>query len=206
AACGGSSTSPTTATHSPTPGGTVSQSPTPGTTPTATTNPAPATAPVPPTQTSCPAAGTGRAAVTAPLALGSHQNIVYLVKQGPGGSTSSTLKRYDLTTGNKTVIFQESGIFITQAQISTDGQWILFLAVTANESKLQMVRMDGQGLQTLYCAQGSGLQNVQWSSKQRFVVFNQRGTVQTGVYLLDISSGSVQIELYPPPNNGFVVR
>src|SRR5690349_18455782 len=48
---------------------------TPGTAPVSTT------LPLPPTLTSCPALGTARAAVTAPLALGTHQNIVYIVKQ-----------------------------------------------------------------------------------------------------------------------------
>src|SRR5260370_3811983 len=36
--------------------------------------------------------------------------------------------------------------------ISADGQWILFVSGTASApGRLQLVRMDGQGLQTLYC-------------------------------------------------------
>src|ERR1700730_17933841 len=80
-----------TATGSPTPGKTV------GTTPTVTT------APVPPTLTSCPPQGTVRVAVTAPLALGKDQNVVYLVTEyvGGGDTPTSTLKRFDVTTGAK---------------------------------------------------------------------------------------------------------
>src|SRR5574340_133430 len=103
--------------------------PTGGTTPTVTTGNTPATTstpatpvsvsptrvttqPVPPTQTSCPAAGKARAAVTAPLSLGSHQNIVYLVKEFQGSSVTSTLKRYDVATGSKTEIVKLPGMVI----------------------------------------------------------------------------------------------
>src|ERR1700730_14926061 len=43
--------------------------------------PTPTTAPMPTTQTACPTAHTARAAVFAPLVLGSHQNIVYIFNQ-----------------------------------------------------------------------------------------------------------------------------
>lgn len=56
-----------------------------------------ATAQMPPTQTSCPANGQGRPAVFAPLALGSHQNLVF-VYNVPG---SASLKRFDISTGTK---------------------------------------------------------------------------------------------------------
>jgi hypothetical protein len=43
------------------------------------------------------------------------------------------------------------------AQVSADGQWVLFLPDlypamrTGTSAKIQLIRMDGQGLQTLYC-------------------------------------------------------
>ena len=75
----------------------------------------PTTAPMPATQTACPTARTARAAVFAPLVLGSHQNIVYIFNQGASPSpTSGEIKRYDASTGKiewspdqKTVAFMD---------------------------------------------------------------------------------------------------
>ena len=87
------------------------------------------------------------------LALGNHQNIVYIVNEFQAQTpTFGTLKRLDIKTGAKTEIVKIAGISISDAQVSADGQWILFVSVTTNQDKLQLVRMDGQGLQTLYCA------------------------------------------------------
>src|ERR1051326_1917453 len=83
AACG--STPPTTSGSTPTAATTPTQSSTPGGS--ATSTPVVTTAPVPPTQTACPAAGTARAAVLAPLALSNHPTIVYTAST-PGASTS----------------------------------------------------------------------------------------------------------------------
>jgi len=50
-----------------------------------------------------------------------------------------------------------SGLRIEQAQVSQDGQWVLFLSIpdprgdSQHSAMLQLVRLDGQGLQTLYC-------------------------------------------------------
>src|SRR5258706_2207818 len=173
------------------------------------------TVPMPSTQTSCPAAGTARAAVIAPLALGSHQNIIYIVNQGPSDApTLGTLKRYDVTTGNKTEILNLSKTYISEAQISADGQWILFVAVASGQTKLQLIRVDGQGLQTLYCATppsngantASSLHDVQWSSDQKLVIFDSYTSNGSAVDLLNIQNGSVQSEIslrrmgidYPP--------
>jgi hypothetical protein len=159
---------------------------TPGQTPDATT------VPMPPTQTDCPATGTARAAVTRTLALGSHQNIVYIVDEYPANNTIGTLKRYDITTGNKTEIVKLNGMAVLSAQISSDGQWILFTAIPQNgPTRLQLVRMDGQGLQTLYCSQS--IRDVQWSTNQKLIVFS----ANSGLYLLDASSGSLQLEIKP---------
>ena len=61
------------------------------------------TAPMPATQTAYPTAGTARAAVFAPLVLGSHQNIVYIFNQF-GTYGSAQIKRYDTSTGKKVII------------------------------------------------------------------------------------------------------
>ena len=116
-----------------------------------------------------------------PLALGNHQNIIYIVNEFQVHTpTFGTLKRLDVTTGAKTEVVKIAGISISDAQISADGQWILFVTVTTNQDKLQLVRLDGQALQTLYCAAPasngatptSALNNIEWSTNQQLTVFN----------------------------------
>ena len=68
-----------------------------------------------------PPAGTGRAAVMPPLQLGHDQAIVYV----DFVAGASTLKSYGVRTGKYTTILSVSGS-IGHAQISNDGQWILF--------------------------------------------------------------------------------
>src|SRR6266487_733585 len=132
----GVSLSPTSSAHTPTGGSGTAQ-------PVTTTT----TGSLPPGSTSCPPQGTARAAVMPLLTLGSHQNIVYLLGEGAINTfPTSTLKRYDVTTGSTTEIVKMPHVRITEAQVSVDGQWILFVA----GSKLQMIRMDGQ-VQSPYC-------------------------------------------------------
>src|SRR5712692_8025715 len=101
----------------------------------------------PATQTSCPAVGTARAAVMTPFTLGSHQNIVYIVNEFQGHNpTFGTLKRYDVTTGNKTEIIKLPNVTINDAELSDDGQWIVFSINLRVEEQLQQVRIDGQDL------------------------------------------------------------
>lgn len=151
---------------------------------------------VPPVSTSCPPQGTARAAVMPPVTLGSHQNIVYVTYQG--GITTTPpfmLERYDVTTGSTTQIASMPNTRINEAQLSPDGLWILFVT----DLKLQMVRVDGQELQTLYCRSGSATQisSVQWSPDQKQIIFfagGQPAQVQT-LYLLDVMHGTLQMEM-----------
>nr|BBH93677.1 hypothetical protein KTA_18760 [Thermogemmatispora argillosa] len=118
---------------------------------------------MPVTQTSCPSVSPGnpfgtRPAIMRPLALGSHQNLVYIYNEGQPQTSSAHghLVRYDVATGRRITI-ATSGLSIIEAQISADGQWVMFLSLPDPHSDrdhvamLQMVRVDGQGLQTLYC-------------------------------------------------------
>lgn len=186
----------TTPTHSSTPGGTV------------TPTPVVTTAPVPPTQTDCPAAGMARAAVLAPLALGHHSTIVYIATTS-GASTSvpssTTLYRYDAITGVKTQILQVTNESISQAQISADGQWILFVSGTASTSgRLQLVRMDGQGLQTLYCDSTSS--NFQWATNQQLIAFESKSGSTGFVKLLRVADGTIQTALSQPLNTPYAYQ
>src|SRR5579883_861520 len=167
------------------------------------------TVPMPPTQTSCPADGTARAAVMRPLALGGHQNLVYIYNEVPPNTSTSYghLRRYHVTTGQKSDIVT-SGLSITQAQVSADGQWVLFLSIpdprgdSQHSAMLQLVRMDGQGLQTLYCfpnATYSGQNtsrlpiSLQWSVDQQSILFSVNTNNDTSqVELLNVSTGALK--------------
>ncbi len=188
AACGSGTTSPKAIqipAISATPSGSASMTPSISPTVSAST-----------TQTGCPATGTARAAVMPSLGSGNHQNIVYIVNEFQGSNpTFGTLKRYDVMTGTKTEIIKIPQVFISDAQISTDGQWILFVATSSAAEKLQMIRMDGQDLQTLYCDTQKLLGEVDWSPNERLVIFSNEEDL--GIYLLNMQSGSVQLEVRP---------
>jgi hypothetical protein len=85
---------------------------------------------MPPTQTDCPPDG-ARAMIIAPLALGQHQNIVYTLNQGTYDlPTHGKLIRYDTQTGRKTELLTVDHAHIYEAQVSADGQWVLFVTTT----------------------------------------------------------------------------
>src|SRR5438132_475783 len=65
--------------------------------------------------TNCPSPGTARAASIPSITLGSHPTIVYIVNEGTSSQpTFGTLKRYDVTTGNKVEILKMSGASISE--------------------------------------------------------------------------------------------
>jgi hypothetical protein len=185
----------------------------PTTAPTASVPVKATTVPVPPTQTSCPQAGTARAAVTSTLVLGTHQDIVYVENNGQGNVTSGTLWRYDITSHQRVRIVQIANGGISYPQISADGQWVLFASNVSGQSqdtplysKLQMVRLDGQGLQTLYCSAStpaagapSSINNIVWSPDQHSVAFVEEYTSSVAgdyypafLHILNASNGKVQ--------------
>lgn len=153
------------------------------------------------TTTNCPA-GSARAAIIAPLVLGHDPTIVYIVDEtdASGNATYGTVKLFDTVNGKKTELAKSSQTRVTEAQVSDDGQWVLFTATVAGQAELRMVRLDGQGLQTLVCApSGMTISNAQLSIDQHYVIFDE--FPQTGeptVYLLNLQSGSLQVEVTPP--------
>jgi serine/threonine protein kinase len=153
---------------------------------------------MPATSTSCPPTETARTFVSAPLVLGQDPTIVYIVNEGTSNApTFGTIKSYDTSTDNKAEINKTANTRIDDAQVSSDGQWVLFTAHVAGQSELRVVRMDGQGLQTLFCAQsGAHIFGAQWSLDQKLVVFDVgQDTGGTTIYLLNITNGSLQTEL-----------
>ena len=139
--------------------------------------------------TSCPAPGTARAASLPSLTLGSDSNIVYIVNEFSNNQpTFGTLKRYDTVTGNKVEVLKLANATMQEAQVSADGQWLLFVVLDSGQTKLELVRMDGQFQQTLYCG---GPRDAQWSTDEKNIVFADGGNV----LLLNTSTGTLQTEL-----------
>src|SRR5258708_318183 len=154
------------------------------------------TAPAQPVLTTCPAQGTARSAVMPPLTLGSHANLVYINNEVQGASATPTfgvLKRYDAVTGHASEIARLAHVTITDAQLSADGQWIIFYRaegdVGSGPYKIQLIRVDGKYLQTLYCFDGA-YGNFQWSPDNHTLVFAS-GNPFT-LYRLDLANGKVQ--------------
>ncbi len=158
--------------------------------------------------TDCPVPGTARPAIIDPLEPGNHQNIIYIANEGTSDApTFGIVKRYDVTSGLKDIeISKMANTYIGEAQVSQNGQWILFSAKVAGQFQLRMVRIDGQELQTLYCAPANeAIRHVQWSFDERSVAFNvESGTITT--YLLDTGTGGLQAELVSPSNLSYIPR
>ncbi len=193
-------------------------------------NPTSTPTPVPTVETSCPAEGTARTAVMPPLQTSNHPAIIYISNADPGGgpnTTSSTLKRYDITNNATTNIItpiskrdpaSKIGVYITDAQLSTNGQWVIFQTLTEGKRGIQLVRIDGQERQTLYCSPvpldprqevNAGFINfthLTWSPDQKYIAFSQLTTPtdnqndSTELYILDITTGKLQLELKPLSN------
>jgi hypothetical protein len=109
------------------------------------------------------------------------------------------LKRFDVTTGAKTEILKMPGVTFDSPQISADGQWILFVTVSSQRDELQMVRMDGHGLQTLYCLSNGRINSVLLSSNQQKVLFSASAAPNgfTGLYVANIANGTIEQVLKP---------
>jgi eukaryotic-like serine/threonine-protein kinase len=85
----------------------------------------------------------------------------------------------------------------------------LFAASTPNTSgltKLQLIRLDGQGLQTLFCSRDIAIQSLQWSPDQKTVAFAISDNGQENLSLLTLSTGQLRNALTAPASDGFVVR
>ncbi len=154
------------------------------------------------TTTSCPTIGSARPATMGQLSTGHDPTIVYIVDEtdASGNPTYGTVKLFDTVDGAKTEIARTNQTRVTEAQVSNDGQWVLFSALVAGQSELRLVRRDGQGLQTLLCAPAdTSIKSGQWSLDQRYVIFDefpQNG--EPTVYLLNIQTGTLQVEVTPP--------
>ena len=162
-------------------------------------------------QTDCPSSGFARAAVLRPLSLGAHPTLIYTSNEVSRDASTSmgVLKRYDTVT-QRTSVITVSGHSIGDAQVSADGQWILFLSLgNANkgnvnsgvDTRLQLIREDGVDLQTLYCVPASStIGGVHWSQDQKFILLDVLdGVANTSTLrLLNVSTGELKVELQTP--------
>ena len=158
---------------------------------------------------SCPHAGTVRQAVIRPLPSGSDQNIIYLESGGSVGNVpEDVLKRYDVKTRSESEIMKvPNKTAVVDAQLSKDGQWLLLTTEDAGQFKLQIMRVDGQMLQTLYCLPPAEMiTDARWSDDQQWIVFNKiLPSSQPGImYLLNVGNGVLQPELMPESCTGYV--
>jgi hypothetical protein len=140
--------------------------------------------------TSCPASGEGRAATMPAITLGKRQEIVsYRNADG-----SAKLREFDVQDKTASVIASIHGETIDEAQLAGNGQWVLMVAQKNGVQALQLVRVDGQDLQTLYCASAGQKVEAQWSPNQQQILFSQNSAHEAKLLLLNVMSGKVQVE------------
>ncbi len=102
---------------------------------------------VPPTQISCPADGAARALIKAPMALVGDPSIIYATDE-----QSVHIKSYNTATKQTKDILKLRTGQIDRITLSPDQQWAVFSYKQQGQPfKLMMLRLDGQGLQTLFC-------------------------------------------------------
>jgi hypothetical protein len=152
----------------------------------------------------CPAPGSGRVAVMPAMPASHRTSPIFVYAYNHTDShqpahDSTTLIRYDSINGSKTEIttFPHSRLYNTQ--LSADGQWILFgHDLDSGLQELQMVRLDGRGLQTLYCvSKDTKMGSIAWSPDQKTVAFfeviGQQGEYASTLKLLQLATGKLEV-------------
>jgi len=158
--------------------------------------------PVPPQRTPSPAspvADTPYPVHMPALKLGTDPAIIYFDTTYTSSTTFfGVIKRYDTVKQQSVDVIALPGVKIEEAQVSADGQWILYIAYVTDHDELRLVRVDGQYEQTLLYAQPyEGFSYAQWSPNEQFIFLNiqqpQNGPVTS--YLLDLQHRHLQPEL-----------
>jgi hypothetical protein len=140
--------------------------------------------------TSCPAFMTANVVNMPSLQLHRDQSLIYATSNHT--TPSSSILRYNVNTRSKTEILTIKDAIVNESQLSRDKQWLLFTAEGSGQNKLQMVRVDGQYLQTIYCSpQAEGIFGVRLSHDQKWLAFSVEGP-DIVMYLLNLTSGVLQ--------------
>lgn len=173
--------------------------------------PTPSPTPIPPVFTSCPATGTARAAVLPPLSAGSHQVVLYTSNSFTGfsGNATSILRRYDTVTGQQADVLkvtipskllnnQNLTKAIDDARTSDNGQWVIFKTAVEGKEAIQMVRSDGQELQTLYCTTTNKdiWDTLSLSPDTKYLAFNELPISAAGnqnLVILELATGKLHV-------------
>src|SRR5215469_910051 len=156
--------------------------------------------------TDCPTAGTVRRAIMPQFTLGRDASILYVYELDLLHVSKYIIRSYDTVTGRTTdVLTTNDGIIAPQ--ISTDGQWVLFISNVGKENALQLVRVDGHFRQTLFCIDPTkSIYGMIWSPDQKRVLVNldiaagidSQPPNPLEIALLDIGSGGFQTVLKQP--------
>jgi eukaryotic-like serine/threonine-protein kinase len=205
----------------PTPGHSMARTGTPSVTAAGTSTPqgngqAPASVP----QTSCPQddAHANPAVLPSLPSQGNHQELVYLTDSSDQSANElSAFQGYDISTRQSHALLKlPPGVHVDDAQISGDGHWILFLADYLTRkappqviTKIQLVRVDDQYLQTLYCTPKI-IRGILWSPDMSTVVFNllsPSGVINQKtpltMYELDTTAGALSPILKATAGTGY---
>ncbi len=142
----------------------------------------PAFTPTPAPTTTTNACNVAHPATLTPLTGTPDPALFYLTGKGgyQSGTSSTSLVRYDLTTGKKTTLVPAANdSSILDVKLSPDKQWLLFSTYTPFSTQgqtlitLRVIRTDGSLLQTLYSyCSGSypgGTSILAWSPNEREV-------------------------------------
>src|SRR3984893_9921847 len=141
--------------------------------------------------TACPPAGKAAAAVLTPVTLGNHPTIIYSDEPtANGGPVVSSLVRYDVTTAAKAEILKTT---VSEAEVSPDGHWIALATLVSGQPAVQLVRTDGQYLQTVFCGEPNGsIRGILWSSDLKSLLFSpRRGSGPAPIYRLDLNKATL---------------
>lgn len=144
--------------------------------------------------------------LAAPSSNHLNQSLVYVYQDA---TNIWHLSRYNIKTGQKSDIVTTAEGRIADAQVSADGKQVLFLTElypamqTTVSAKIQVVNLNGQGLQTLYSvAPGSYVSGLEWSPDQRFLAFQEH----LNVYLLHVASRTTRLVIPASGYQGFLPR
>ena len=166
-------------------------------------SPTPVLTKLDPAATICPSFGMARAAVMPRLQMGSQPELIYYTGDS---QNDSFLQRINVATRVTAQILGLANANISEAQVSPDGQWLLFV-ITINyphqHIELRLVRIDGQYQQTLFCMPAASTpyasQSGQfvWSPNLALVAIQGfSGPFDLpAVYLVDLKHGTAQLEL-----------
>ena len=157
----------------------------------------------------CPAVG--KPVMPALHKVGKQQAIVYGTSSNIDGTQAFHI--YNTATKRTTTLPLSTKIAVGrgEAKLSPDGQWVLFQTNKDSHTFIQMVRLDGKDLQSIYCT-NDNIGDISLSPDQATLVFSliynsQTERPTTKLMALNMHTGHVQVEaINPTPGLSYVPR